>query len=451
MTTATEAAGTTPSEVDIGQLRAIVDDLAERLDDPQQVAATASAPENVDQHPGMPRARPPWGTLGLGETHAGVALLYAELSHRDARYRSIAHAHLAAAAQGLGQPPGPGLFGGTASLAFAAFMARHDEDDYAGLLETLDAQVTNQLRTLLSQEEERLAARQAGVHMHSYDVISGAVGLGRYLLLRGQRHRHQLSDTLAYLVRLTEPVQAHGHTVPGWWAPTKPGIGPQYPRGHFNLGLAHGISGPLALLSLAWQQDVRVPGQQNAITVIVDHLTGQQTEQGLWPGAIGFDTLIDGQARHTDQAPMTAWCYGTPGTARAIQLAGVALERADWQTLATDAMAAALGQSLENALTDSSLCHGWAGILHTADLMARDSSDPRIAGQLPRLANALQAAHCPDLSFGYSYERPYFGPGIRNAPHRAGFLEGSAGIALALNAYLNNGPTCPWNTALLVA
>lgn len=55
-----------------------------------------------------------------------------------------------------------GLFGGAASLAFAALMARHGEDDYANLLATLDEQVTNQLRTLLSQEAQRLATDQAG-------------------------------------------------------------------------------------------------------------------------------------------------------------------------------------------------------------------------------------------------------------------------------------------------
>ncbi|MFE7114227.1 lanthionine synthetase C family protein [Streptomyces sp. NPDC057654] len=433
-----------------GKPRDIMDDLVERLADPQYVATAATAPDNVDQHPGMPEARHPWRPLGLGEGHAGVALLYAELSHHDSRFRRAAHAHLAAATRGLARPAGAGLYNGAASLAFAALTARHG-DDYADLLTTLDSKVADQLRGLLSGEAERLAARRPGVDMHSYDVVSGATGLGRYLLLRGDVHRPLLLDTLTYLVRLTEPVTAYGHQVPGWWVPTKPAVGPEYPRGHFNLGLAHGISGPLALLSLAWRHGVRVRGQRTAIIRIVDHLIGQRTAQGLWDGTVDFDTFVGGHGRDAHQTPRAAWCYGTPGTARAIQLAGMAMERADWQDLAVGAMAASLAQPLRDSVTDSSLCHGWAGVLHITGLMARDSGSHRLAGQLPALAASLESAYRPDLPFGYVYNHAVLGTGVRNAIHRAGFLEGSAGIALALHAYLDNHPASSWNMALLVA
>ncbi len=452
MTAAGEVGAVRSEAATAGKLRDITDDLVERLADPEYVATAATAPGNVDQHPGSPQARPPWRPLGLGESHAGVALLYAELSHHDSRLRRAAHAHLAAATRGLRRPAGAGLFGGTASLAFAALTARHSDDDYADLLTTLDAQVANQLRALLSQEAKRLATGRPGVDMHSYDVISGATGLGRYLLLRGDDHRPLLIDTLAYLVRLTEPVTAHGHEVPGWWVPTKPGAGPEYPRGHFNLGLAHGISGPLALLSLAWWQGVRVPGQQAAVIRIVDHLISQQTAHGLWAGTVDFDTFVGGHGPHAHQPPRLAWCYGTPGTARAIQLAGMAMERADWQALAVDAMAASLAQPARESVSDSSLCHGWAGVLHVTGLMARDSGSRRLAGRLPAPASFLESAHRPGLPFGYVYNQPVLGPGVRNAIHRAGFLEGSAGIALALHAYLgDHAPASPWNAALLVA
>lgn len=432
------------------RLRGIVAELAERLLDPEAVAAAATAPDNVDLLPGMRTGRSPWGTLGLGEAHAGAALLYGELSHDDERFRTAAHAHLAAAAQGLGHPPVPGLFGGAGSLAFAAYAARRSEEDYAGLIDTLDGRVTHQLRALLTAETERLDAGRAGVSMRTYDVVAGAAGLGRYLLLRGERHRALLTDTLEYLVRLTGPVEAHGHRVPGWWVPLEPDQGPQFPRGHFNVGLAHGIAGPLALLSLAWRDGVRVPGQRTAITRISDHLTGHRTEEGVWPGVITFDAFVGEQRPHAGHAEMIAWCYGTPGTARALQLAGAALDHAGWRASATDAMAAALGHSL-HTVTDSSVCHGWAGILHITGLMARDSGDARLTERLAVLARALLDAHRPDLPFGYRYDRPQLGAGLKQAPHRAGFLEGSAGIALALHAYLNGGCASPWQTALLVA
>ncbi|SHL84411.1 lanthionine synthetase C family protein [Streptomyces yunnanensis] len=449
MSTPTKAAPT-GTEAKPEQAAGIVTELAERLVDPREVATAACAADNVDLLPGMPAAQSPWGTLGLGEAHAGVALLYAELSHTDERFRTATHAHLAAAARGLGDPAVPGLFGGAASLAFAANAARHSEDDYAGMLATLDARVAAQVNRLLTGEGQRLAAGRAGVQMRTYDIVAGVTGLGRYLLLRGERHREQLTDTLAYLVRLTEPVEAHGHRVPGWWVPLEPGHGPQFPRGHFNLGLAHGISGPLALLSLAWQAGVRVPGQREAIIQIAEHLLDHRTEQGMWPGVMSFDAYVGAADPHSGHTRMIAWCYGTPGTARALQLAAIALDHPDWQRQAVDAQATAL-ETLLDTVTDSSLCHGWAGLLHLTGLMAQDGDDPRLHARRPELAARLLAAYHPDHPFGYHYERPQLSAGLRQAPHRAGFLDGSAGIALALHAYANASCASPWQTALLVA
>ncbi|MGW1165219.1 lanthionine synthetase C family protein [Streptomyces sp. NPDC002550] len=440
----------TATEASDERIGAVVTELAERLIDPESVATAARAPGNADLLTGMPCAQSPWGTLGLGEAHAGVALLFAELSHTEERFRGAAHAHLAAAVRGLSGPTERGLFGGAASLAFAAHTARHGADDYAGLLDTLDGRVTAQLDRLLTDEERRLASGRAGVRMSTYDVVAGATGLGRCLMLRGDRHREPLTDVLSYLVRLTEPVEAHGHRVPGWWVPLEPGHGPQFPRGHFNLGLAHGVSGPLALLSLAWREGVRVPGQRDAISAIAGHLLDHRTEQGTWPGVLSFDAFVGAADPHAGHSRMIAWCYGTPGTARALQLAGIALDRPDWRKEAADAQATALA-GLLGTVTDSSLCHGWAGLLHLTGLMARDSGDPRLTGRLPALASALLAAHRPELPFGYEYVRPQLGEGLRQAPHRAGFLDGSAGIALALRAYAAGGCASPWQTALLVA
>ncbi|MQY33337.1 Nisin biosynthesis protein NisC [Streptomyces sp. RB17] len=432
------------------RIGAVVHELAERLLDPARVATAARAADNVDLLPGMPAAQPPWGTLGLGEAHAGVALLYAELSHTEERFRGAAHAHLTAAARGLSGPTERGLYGGAASLAFAAHTARHGADDYAGLLDTLDGRVTTQVDRLLADEEQRLAAGRAGVRMSTYDVIAGATGLGRWLMLRGARHRDGLLDVLSCLVRLTEPVEAYGQQVPGWWVPLEPGHGPQFPRGHFNLGLAHGISGPLALLSLAWSEGVRVPGQSDAICTIADHLLAHRTEQGMWPGVLSFDAFVGAADPHAGHSRMIAWCYGTPGTARALQLAGIALDRPDWRKEAVDAQVTALAR-MPATVTDSSVCHGWAGLLHLTGLMARDSGDPRLTERLPALAAALLADYRPDLPFGFAYVRPQLGEGLRQAPHRAGFLDGSAGIALALRAYAAGGCASPWQTALLVA
>ncbi|NEA07719.1 lanthionine synthetase, partial [Streptomyces sp. SID10692] len=54
----------------------------------------------------------------------------------------------------------------------------------------------------------------------------------------------------------------HGTRLPAWWITD--GLDHGLAE-HVNLGLAHGVSGPLALLSTAWLADVRVDGQDEAV------------------------------------------------------------------------------------------------------------------------------------------------------------------------------------------
>ncbi|WP_052682043.1 hypothetical protein [Saccharothrix sp. ST-888] len=142
----------------------VVDELAERLADPERVVAAATAEGNADFVPGMPAPAPPWNALGLAEAHPRVALLFAELSCRRVEFRSAADAHLARAADGLGAgPQSCGLFGGAASLAFAVRVSQRSAGDYAGLLAALDAKVAERLGALLAAERQRLDADRAGV------------------------------------------------------------------------------------------------------------------------------------------------------------------------------------------------------------------------------------------------------------------------------------------------
>jgi lantibiotic biosynthesis protein len=424
----------------------IVADLAQRLADPATVAASATREGNLDHLPGGDPIHP-WSGLTLGEGHPGVALLYAELSRDDPAYRKTAHAHLAAATRALTTVPGAGLFAGVPSLAFAARAARCDPHDYAAMLGKLDSQVIKRVQELITTEAERLGAGRAGTSMAAYDVIVGLAGLGRYLLLRDGRYERLLRDVLACLVRLTDPVRVHGHTVPGWWVPGPPGPGQERhcPRGHFNVGLAHGICGPLALFALAEEADVAVPGQRDAATRIVTWLLQRLFGGCRWPGVIDFDSEVRG-AGQEPAGGRAAWCYGTPGVARAIFLAGRALGRPDWRRTAVAALAGVL--DLPNPLGDCGLCHGWAGLLQITWRMARDGDDLRLAGHVPRLAARVIDGHDPELPFGYRYANT---PPGAWAPHRAGFLEGAAGIALALHTYATDTvPAAGWDAALLL-
>ncbi|WP_189134459.1 lanthionine synthetase LanC family protein [Wenjunlia tyrosinilytica] len=129
-----------------------------------------------------------------------------------------------------------------------------------------------------------------------------------------------------------------------------------------------------------------------------------------------------------------SWCYGTPGIARAGQLAALATGNTAWQLAFEDAFARCLTDPVQLArITDPGLCHGWAGLFQTAWRAARDAATPAIAAHLPHLAATLARHARPGACAG------------------DGFLEGDVGTALALitTAY-GTTPNSGWDSCLLI-
>jgi hypothetical protein len=131
-----------------------------------------------------------------------------------------------------------------------------------------------------------------------------------------------------------------------------------------------------------------------------------------------------------------SWCYGTPGLARAQQLAGLALADPQRQRRAEDALAGCVADDSQLArLGDASLCHGWAGLVQATWSAAADAgSDSELAAHLPHLH-----------------------PRLRDHLHRHGppaddgLLEGATGVRLAQHTTAANVPPATrWDACLLL-
>ncbi|GAA2096270.1 lanthionine synthetase LanC family protein [Actinomadura alba] len=139
-----------------------------------------------------------------------------------------------------------------------------------------------------------------------------------YLLQRQSNCGDLLRDVLTYLVRLTKPLKADGDVLPGWWSDDGPELRPSpiSPGGHGNFGMAHGIAGPLALLSTCMRRGITVPGQADAIDRIcswMDQWRSGTGSRAWWPEVISRAEWRDGTTRETGPG-RPSWCYGTPGT-----------------------------------------------------------------------------------------------------------------------------------------
>jgi hypothetical protein len=405
--------------------------VAEELSD---ALAVPPPPEPGDDYsPNIPR----WRDQSLSKGAAGVAVLHGVRAQDGLGSTDAVHAWLARATrEDLDAGPGAGLWFGAPAVAFAATTAAPGQ--YPRAVRCLDAAVTELVRARLDAAAVRIAAA-ARPALSEFDLVRGLTGLGAYLLRRDM-HGDLVRRVLAYLVRLTEPVPAAddaGPDAPGWWTSDVPSgsSDPALAAGHANLGMAHGIAGPLALLALAMRHGITVDGHAAAINRIchwLDNWRHQAPAGPWWPERVTLPELHTGRSvRPGPSRP--SWCYGTPGLARAQQLAGLAVGDPARQQVAEHALARCLSDPAQlDRITDPALCHGWAGLVATAWCAAADARAPHIGAHLPRLLDTL-LDHADDTPPG----------------RLPGLIEGSAGVALTLHS-IATGTAGGWQTSLLL-
>lgn len=382
----------------------IVLTVAERLLDPAVV--TASVPASAA------------GSLARGL--AGTALLHARLADADPAFAHAAckHWELAAPCARRAGHEGAGTYHSPGGLAASLIIGTSYLPDPERGRDAADrAARWMSARTVDLAERHRnyLDAGGTGTPWNVYDAITGLAGTGRILLASVRAGYGAEPGLQAALGTLTTMILSRDGTRPGWWAPA--GLNgsstQKEPSGTAATGMAHGIAGPLAFLSLASIAGYKVDGQTEAVQEAAAWLLRWRT-----PGRRDWAPHVTGTELDTGTAASApgrrdAWCYGTPGIARALSLAGQALGVPALTRAASDA-----ARSLEArpaARWDAegpALCHGYAGVLQSTGSWQAASA----------ITGLFSARH----RFGFQHvaqEKTVDDPG---------FLNGACGAALAL-------------------
>src|SRR5580658_7389340 len=133
-----------------------------------------------------------------------------------------------------------------------------------------------------------------------------------------------------------------------------PGTREQYPRGYYNLGLAHGVPGVIALLGEVLQAGTCVDRAAPLLRGTLEWVWAQRLPGGgpsAFPGLVAPDTAAT--------STRTAWCYGDPGIAIAMLGAARALGDHTWEDRALQvARGAAQRPAEQTGVRDAGLCHG---------------------------------------------------------------------------------------------
>ncbi|HEX9941629.1 MAG TPA: lanthionine synthetase C family protein [Thermoanaerobaculia bacterium] len=371
---------------------------------------------------------------------AGQALFYAYLalhtSEEEAAERAVER--LDRAAEDLANTPmAPSFYSGFPGVAWVM-------EHLQGRLFEDGAEGEDPLQEI---DEALLAPLGHSPWMGEYDLIGGLVGLGVYALERLPRPTGVALLERA-VDRLAETAEA-GEEGAAWFTP--PERLPEWQReihsrGVYNLGVAHGLPGVVPLLAGACAAGVAVERARPLLDDAVRWLLARRLEPGM------------GSCYDTSYAPWEppsssrlAWCYGDPGIAAALLAAARAVGELGWEREAMEVgLAAAARPESTSLIRDAGLCHGAAGLGHLFNRMYQTTGEERL-GEAARFwferALGLRAAGegiagfrawelTPDREMGWRAD--------------AGFLEGAAGIGLALLGAVS--PVEPaWDRVLMLS
>lgn len=404
----------------------------------REVAARLATPDSLP-----PATHRPTRLRDGASGAVGCALLLGQFTGHD--WESAAHRCLGAAVGDIAQAGFgfPGLFDGLAGVAFATATLSRDGARYRHLLADVDRLV---IRNAIARANAVTHAPR-GLPFEAFDIISGLAGIGAYLLRR--REIAEAKQALRAVLTALVAVCRWDAGVPNWYTPPSriaPGtpMAESFPGGVLNCGLAHGVPGPLALLALAELDGVSVAGQRASITTVAHWLAAQRVDDEYGPNWPKGVALPRGTAVGAPAA-RNAWCYGGPGVARALWLAGKAIADAELRALAVDAMAAAWLRlaSVPDPDTSPGLCHGIAGLLQITARFTQDTGDARFARATVALTDLLLDLYDPGYPFGFRFSG-------EDPQDRPGLLDGAAGPALALLAAGTDVPPA-WDRMLLLA
>lgn len=442
------------------EISQLVREIADRMREPNQVAQILLHPHNQNFNPLFPQHT---HSLQLINEYSGVVLLFAELDRLfpSENWDLATHAYILKIKEHIETigMPSLALFGGLAGICFALQQAsRGEENRYQKIRATLnqyllthiDKEYFAQLRTNLQHgHPSRLLL---------YDLIQGIVGIGIYCLnnLSLAPFFHMTQEIIKYLIHLTLPLEVENKKVPGWYQPSHylfhEKNQKQFPRGNFNLGLAHGMPGILAFLALASLKGVEIESQKETIRKLVTWLQERRKEYKdsfFWDTVISFEEEIAlVKTKESVFSGRDAWCYGTPGVTRSLFLASEALKNEELKYYALESFCSVFYRSCQEwYLPGPTFCHGIAGLLMITHQMAKDSKSSFLTKKIDILKDSLLEYYQADYPFGFkNFELCQTGEYAKL--DQVGLLEGSSGILLTLIS-LEHLSSC-WYAPLLI-
>lgn len=371
----------------------------------------------------------------LAEGTSGIAVFFAYLQAAGfmPEAKTYASEYLNVAIEGLGAIAMlPSLYSGFTGIAWAVQHVAAVLGESCDDLSEIDAAVEKYLSNTPWRDD--------------YDLITGLVGLGVYCLERSGSVA--ASRSLESIVRHLDQMAERSGDEVRWFTPPPMLIQKQremFPTGYYNLGVAHGIPGVIALLGRIYAAGIARDQTLDLLEGSVRWLLRQRLPNTYNSCFTAF--AVPGQAAEDCRL---AWCYGDAGVAAALLLAARCTGNQSWEQAALDiAYHSARRDPEKCGVNDVCFCHGSAGLAHIFNRFYQATRDEVFAdASRCWIQRSLDYRRPGSGAAGYTVWTADRAANLINAP-RLGMLEGIAGVGLMLLAALT--PVEPaWDRVFLI-
>lgn len=263
------------------------------------------------------------------------------------------------------------LFTGLAGINYAIHHTSENRTRYTEMLIELDSHLNTLGNRFLKDIISVNNYLTRGTIELGYDLITGITGIGCYILKSGNSKLYHLLDCIIlHLIKLSKSIVIDNINTIGFltsneiddFEETKE----KFPHGYLNIGLSHGIAGPLSLLSLAYKNGFKHEGQLSAIKVLADCIIGltNKDKNGFYiERMIGLEDLNKVHNERTvNNTRFDAWCYGGFGVVHALTLANSIIRSEPIERVIFDLLNGILNSEVDEWNVNSPIiCHGYAG------------------------------------------------------------------------------------------
>lgn len=272
----------------------------------------------------------------------------------------------------------------------------------------------------------------------NYDFLHGAVGLGLYFL---KRKTNNSKKYLAEFIKELDKIATKDEEGIRWLYVLDH---KKHTKGN-NLSLSHGLASIIVILSKIYKLGIEKEMSLELLEGSVKYLLNQQLDSlkfhSMFPSWVGGDSPTNSRL---------AWCYGDLGIAIALWVTGNYVGKDEWKNKAVEILLKTTDRTeiAQTGVVDAGLCHGAAGNAHIYNRMFKYTgiTEFKKASDYWFSKTYEMAVHDDTLSGFKAFRTKEFG-----GPYEElGFLEGIAGIGLALISAVSNIEP-KWDECLLLS